>query len=103
MQIVIDLINRTRNANVSNINSSQTHRDVQEIQTSELEMCWVVCACVHHARGSLRTAHQVLVLKLLTDRVPHEAVVVDSVESNVIVVDFQQPVRCGRVVTDDKL
>ena len=42
-------------------------------------------------------------LKLLADISPHAVVMVDSVESDVIVVNLQQSVLSGRVVTDDQL
>lgn len=58
-----------------------------------------MCVCV-----DLRAQpYQAVVLKLLTDGVPHVVVVVDSIESNVIIVNLQQPVGCGRVVADDEL
>lgn len=47
--------------------------------------------------------YQVVVLKLFTYGVPHVAVMVDSVESNVIIVNLQQPIHWGWVVTDDVL
>lgn len=47
--------------------------------------------------------YHVVVLKLFTDDVPHVDVVVDSVESNVIIVHLKQTIHWDGVVTDDEL
>lgn len=49
------------------------------------------------------SAYRVVALKLLADGVPHVVIMVDSVETNVIIVDLQQAVHRGRVVTDNML
>lgn len=78
---------------MSDIMSSRTSRGGPQTQISK-----IYAGC-----RSQRTAHRVLALKLLTDSVPHVVLMVDSVESKVIVVDLQQPVLRGRIVTEDML
>lgn len=68
---------------------------------STMQVVWTCAVCVFAGyRGYI---YRVIFLKLFTDGVPHVVVMVDSVESNVIIVNFQQPIDWGWVVSDDLL
>lgn len=48
-----------------------------------------------------KNSYHVVGLKLLTDLRPHGGVMVDSVETHVVIVDLQQSIRGESVVGDD--
>lgn len=62
-----------------------------------------LCVTLSENADEWRQLYQMVTLKLLADVVPYRVLIIDSVESKVVIVNFQKSINRGFVVTDHKL